>query len=144
MVDVSTSGMLHFCPFMKKDLHPTEYRPMVIKDSNSGFAFLTRASAKTDETIDWEDGNTYPLLTVHISSASHPFYTGEEKIMDVEGRVDRFKAKQQAAQDRKDARANKAKRAATKQQTKNDEQETTKVGSQLKPGATKKKSKKDS
>src|SRR5690606_30779849 len=103
---------------MKKDIHPTDYRPMVIKDSNSGFAFLTRSSAKTDETIDWEDGNTYPLLTVHISSASHPFYTGEEKIVDVEGRVDRFKAKQQAAASRQDARANKAKRAAARQQNK--------------------------
>lgn len=87
---------------------------MVIKDSNSGFAFLTRSTAKTEETIKWEDGNEYPLLTVHISSASHPFYTGEEKIVDVEGRVDRFKARRAAADAAKDKLSNKAKKAAAK------------------------------
>lgn len=123
---------------MKKDLHPSDYRPMVIKDSNSGFAFLTRSSAKTQETIDWEDGQTYPLLTVHISSASHPFYTGEEKIVDVEGRVDRFKARQSAATERATARANKAKKAAARQQAK-PEKSATKVGADLKaPAKTKK------
>lgn len=101
-------------PVMKKDLHPSDYRPMVIKDSNSGFAFLTRSTAKTEETIKWEDGNEYPLLTVHISSASHPFYTGEEKIVDVEGRVDRFKARRAAADAAKDKLSNKAKKAAAK------------------------------
>jgi large subunit ribosomal protein L31 len=110
---------------MKKDIHATDYRPVVIKDSNSDYAFLTRSTAKTDETIKWEDGQTYPLLTVHISSASHPYYTGEEKVLDVEGRVDRFKARQKAAQDRKAARSNKAKKAATKSAQK---PESTKVG----------------
>jgi len=99
---------------MKKGIHPEDYQPVVIKDSNSGYAFLTRATGKTDETIEWEDGNVYPLLTVHISSASHPFYTGEEKIMDVEGRVDRFKARTAAAKDRRDKIANKAKKSAAK------------------------------
>ena len=99
---------------MKKDLHPTDYRSVVIKDSNSGFAFLTKSTAKTDETIKWEDGQDYPLLTVHISSASHPFFTGEEKIVDVEGRVDRFKARQEAAKTRRGQIANKAKKAAVK------------------------------
>lgn len=137
-VDGSASEVLHFCPLMKKDLHPTEYRPMVIKDSNSGFAFLTRSSAQTDETIDWEDGNTYPLLTVHISSASHPFYTGEEKIVDVEGRVDKFKARQEAASARKDARSNKAKRAAAKQKVKTKTKDKTKIGQELKSANRKK------
>lgn len=123
---------------MKKDLHPTDYRPMVIKDSNSGFAFLTRSSAQTDETIDWEDGNTYPLLTVHISSSSHPFYTGEEKIVDVEGRVDRFKSQQATAAKRKDARSNKAKRAATRQSQKPTKQ-AAKIGGELKPATKQKK-----
>lgn len=91
---------------------------MVIKDSNSGFAFLTRSTAKTEDTIKWEDGQEYPLLTVHISSASHPFYTGEEKIVDVEGRVDRFKARRAAADAAKDKLGNKAKKAATKQHKK--------------------------
>ena len=70
------------------------------------------------DTIVWEDGKTYPLVKVHISSASHPFFTGEEKIIDTEGRVDRFKARQAAAQARKAALANKAKKAAAKKATK--------------------------
>ncbi len=98
---------------MKKDLHPTEYRPVVFQDAAAGFAFLTSSTAKSDQTIKWEDGNEYPLILVHISSASHPFYTGKEKLLDTEGRVDRFKARAEAAQARKDALANKAKKAAS-------------------------------
>ena len=99
---------------MKKDLHPQEYRPVVYQDTNSGFTYLTKSTAKTDETIKWEDGKEYPLFKVHISSASHPFYTGEEKIVDVEGRVDRFKARQAAATASKDRLANKANKAIKK------------------------------
>lgn len=97
---------------MKKSLHPTDYRPVVFSDEVAGFAFLTQSSAPTKDTIVWEDGNTYPLVKVHISSASHPFFTGEEKIIDTEGRVDRFKAKAAAAEARKTALSNKAKKAA--------------------------------
>lgn len=97
---------------MKKDLHPSEYRPVVFSDEAAGFKFLTQSTAQTTETIKWEDGNEYPLVRVHISSASHPFFTGEEKIIDTEGRVDRFKAKFAAAQARKDALASKAKKTA--------------------------------
>jgi large subunit ribosomal protein L31 len=82
---------------MKKDLHPTDYRPVVFQDTSSKFSFLTKSTAVTTETIKWEDGNEYPLIKVHVSSASHPFFTGEEKIMDVEGRVDKFKARAAAA-----------------------------------------------
>ena len=64
------------------------------------------------ETIKWEDGNEYPLVKMHISSASHPFFTGEEKIIDTEGRVDRFKRAQEMAAARKEALANKAKKQA--------------------------------
>lgn len=96
---------------MKTNLHPTEYRPVVFSDDVAGFAFLTQSTAQTKETIVWEDGNEYPLIKVHISSASHPFFTGEEKIIDTEGRVDRFKAKFAAAEARKEALANKAKKA---------------------------------
>lgn len=95
---------------MKKDLHPTDYRPVVFQDDAAGFAFLTQSTAQTNETIKWEDGKEYPLIKVHISSASHPFFTGEEKIIDTEGRVDRFKAKFAAAEARKQALANKAKK----------------------------------
>ena len=73
---------------------------------------MTQSTAQTADTIKWEDGNTYPLVKVHISSASHPFFTGEEKIIDTEGRVDRFAARMKAAEDRKAALANKAKKAA--------------------------------
>jgi len=96
---------------MKKDLHPTNYRPVVFKDDTADFAFLTQSTATTDKTIKWKDGKEYPLITMHISSASHPFFTGEEKIIDTEGRVDRFKAKFAKAEERKTALANKAKKA---------------------------------
>jgi large subunit ribosomal protein L31 len=97
---------------MKSNLHPTEYRPVVFSDDVAGFAFLTQSTAQTTETIKWEDGNVYPLIKMHISSASHPFFTGEEKIIDTEGRVDRYKAKFAAAEARKAALASKAKKAS--------------------------------
>ena len=112
---------------MKKDLHPSDYRQVVIQDTNADYAFLTRSTAKTDETIKWEDGKEYPLVKVHISSASHPFYTGEEKVLDIEGRVDRFKAKQEAAKKQREKLANKAKKAASKAENKT-EPEAQKLG----------------
>lgn len=97
---------------MKKNLHPDNYHFVVFSDEVAGFAFLTKSTADSKETIKWEDGNEYPLVKVHISSASHPFFTGEEKIIDTEGRVDRFKRAQEMAEARKAALANKAKKAA--------------------------------
>ncbi len=105
---------------MKSNLHPTDYRPVVFSDEVAGFAFLTQSTAQTTETIKWEDGNEYPLVKVHISSASHPFFTGEEKIIDTEGRVDRFKNRFAAAQARREALANKAKKAAANKAKKAD------------------------
>ena len=99
---------------MKSNLHPTDYRPVVFSDDVAGFAFLTQSTVQTTETIKWEDGNEYPLVKVHISSASHPFFTGEEKIIDTEGRVDRFKNRAAAADARKQQLANKAKKVAAK------------------------------
>lgn len=75
---------------MKPDLHP-DYRPVVYQDTSSDFAFLTRSTIQTDETIEWEDGNTYPLAKLEISSASHPFYTGKQILVDSGGRVERFR-----------------------------------------------------
>jgi len=75
---------------MKPDIHP-EYRPVVFQDVSSDFAFLTRSTISTKETIKWEDGQEYPLVKVEISSASHPFYTGKHKIVDSGGRVDKFR-----------------------------------------------------
>ncbi len=74
---------------MKSDIHPN-YRPVVFMDASADFSFLTRSTIETDETIEWEDGNTYPLAKVDISSASHPFFTGTMKIVDTAGRVERF------------------------------------------------------
>lgn len=99
---------------MKKDLHPTDYRPVVFQDTSNGFAFLTRSTAQTQETIKWEDGNEYPLIKIHISSQSHPFFTGEEKIIDIEGRVDKFKARTEAAAKARDAKVKAAEKSTKK------------------------------
>ncbi len=89
---------------MKKDIHPKNYRPVVFQDSNDGSTFLTRSTVATKDTITLE-GVEYPLVKVHISSSSHPFFTGEERIVDVEGRVDKYKARQEAAKKVKDAKS---------------------------------------
>lgn len=102
---------------MKKDLHPSNYRPVVFQDLNNGVNYVTRSTVATDETIT-VDGTEYPLVKVHISSSSHPFFTGEERIIDIEGRVDKFKARAAAgvaAKEKRAAAAQKtAKRAALK------------------------------
>ncbi|GAA0436228.1 type B 50S ribosomal protein L31 [Lentibacillus halophilus] len=77
---------------MKQDIHP-EYRNVVFLDTSSEVKFMSGSTASSDETIEWEDGNTYPLIRVEISSASHPFYTGQQKADKAGGRVDRFKRK---------------------------------------------------
>ncbi len=115
---------------MKKGIHADNYRPVVFQDLNNNWSFLTRSTATTDETITWEDGKEYPLVKVHISSASHPFFTGQEKLVDIEGRVDKFKARQEAAKSQAEAR----KKAASKVRVKAPKvDETQKIGS-LKPG----------
>ncbi len=99
---------------MKKDLHPNNYRPVVFQDLNNGQTFLTRSTVATEETIKL-DGTEYPLVKVHISSASHPFFTGQEKLVDIEGRVDKFKARQEAAKARAEAMRAKASKTRAKQ-----------------------------
>ncbi|MAS10365.1 type B 50S ribosomal protein L31 [Salinisphaera sp.] len=74
---------------MQKDIHPN-YRPVVFKDMGGDFAFLTRSTIESNETIEWEDGNTYPLVKLEVTSATHPFYTGKQNIMDTTGKVERF------------------------------------------------------
>lgn len=75
---------------MKADIHPN-YKEVVFQDLSSDFAFLTRSTLSSKEKVKWEDGNEYPLIKIDISSASHPFYTGKQKVMDTGGRVDRFR-----------------------------------------------------
>ncbi len=77
---------------MKKGIHPN-YRPVVFKDMSADYAFLTRSTVETKETIKWEDGKEYPLVKLEISSASHPFFTGKQKILDSAGRVEKFNKK---------------------------------------------------
>lgn len=96
---------------MKKAIQPKDYRFVVFADEQAKFSFLTRSTAKTEETIKWTDGKEYPLVKVQISSASHPFFTGEEKIIDTEGRVDRFKARAKKAAAMKAALGNKIAKA---------------------------------
>jgi len=103
---------------MKKDLHPDNYRLVVFEDLNNGTRFLTRSTVATEETVKWEDGQEYPLVKVHITSASHPFFTGEERILDIEGRVDKFKARAAAGQAAKDKRAAAAKKQSQREAAK--------------------------
>lgn len=77
---------------MKKDIHPS-YNKVVFVDTTSGFKFLTGSTKTSNETIEWEDGNTYPLLKVEVSSDTHPFYTGRQRFAQADGRVDRFNKK---------------------------------------------------
>jgi large subunit ribosomal protein L31 len=98
---------------MKKDLHPANYRFVVFQDLNNNETYLTRSTVATDDTIKL-DGVEYPLVKVHISSSSHPFFTGEERVLDIEGRVDKFKARAEAAQAAKDARIAAAKKQASR------------------------------
>ncbi|RCK68335.1 type B 50S ribosomal protein L31 [Desertihabitans brevis] len=75
---------------MKKDIHPS-YGPVVFRDRSAGFAFLTRSTLQPTETVVWEDGRTYPVHDVEVSTASHPFWTGRGRLVDAEGRVERFR-----------------------------------------------------
>ena len=76
---------------MKKDIHPTDYRFVVFKDMSNEYAFLSKSTVQTKETIKWEDGNEYPLIKLEISHTSHPFYTGKMQLVDTAGRVDKFR-----------------------------------------------------
>ena len=74
---------------MHPGIHP-DYHPIVFRDKSADFAFLTRSTMTSDQTIEWEDGNTYPVVDVDVSCASHPFWTGKGRILDTAGRVEKF------------------------------------------------------
>ncbi|MFS8104139.1 type B 50S ribosomal protein L31 [Lentzea alba] len=74
---------------MKPGIHP-DYHPVVFQDASTGKSFLTRSTATSNRTIEWEDGNTYPLLSVDITADSHPFWTGTQRLVDTAGRVEKF------------------------------------------------------
>lgn len=84
---------------MKADIHP-DYHKVVFMDTTTGYKFLSGSTKESSETVEWEDGNTYPLVRVEISSDSHPFYTGRQKFNKADGRVDRFNKKYGLTQDK--------------------------------------------
>ena len=77
---------------MKKNLHPT-VRQVVFKDTSYDFCFLGTSTMTSNETVKWKDGKSYPLIKLEISSASHPFFTGKQRVSDSGGRIERFKKK---------------------------------------------------
>jgi large subunit ribosomal protein L31 len=77
---------------MRNAIHPA-YQPVVYRDRNADYAFLTRSTATSDKTIEWTDGNTYPVVDVQISNASHPFWTGRTRVLDTAGRIEKFRAR---------------------------------------------------
>ena len=82
-----------FSAIMKQGIHPDNYRMVVFKDMSNEYAFLSKSAANTKETIQWEDGNEYPLIKVDVSHMSHPFYTGKAQFVDTAGRIDKFRQK---------------------------------------------------
>lgn len=74
---------------MKPDIHP-DYHPVVYRDKAANYAFLTRSTRHSAKTIEWEDGNTYPVIDIEISDKSHPFWTGNARVLDTAGRVEKF------------------------------------------------------
>lgn len=78
---------------MKKEIHPSNYRFVIFKDSSCDYSFLTKSCTETEDTAVWEDGKEYPLVKLEISNQSHPFFTGKMKFVDTAGRIDKFKNK---------------------------------------------------
>lgn len=98
---------------MKKDIHPKNYRLVVFQDLNNNETYLTKSTIATEDKITL-DGTEYPLVKVHITGSSHPFFTGEERVLDIEGRVDKFKARAEAAEKAREARMAAAKKLKTR------------------------------
>jgi large subunit ribosomal protein L31 len=86
---------------MKKGIHPKDYRFVIFKDMSNGYSFLTKSTAKTKDTIVWDDGKEYPLIKLEISHTSHPYFTGKMKFVDTAGRVDKFKNRYKKHYDKK-------------------------------------------
>jgi len=84
---------------MRKEIHP-EYKPVVFLDTSSDVKFMTKSTMTSSDTVEWEDGNTYPLIKVEISSASHPFYTGKKLFVDTAGRVEKFNRRYKAKKEK--------------------------------------------
>lgn len=120
-VDWSLTDVYNLALTMKKDLHPTNYRQVVFQDLNNNQTYITRSTVATDDKIT-VDGTEYPLVKVHITSSSHPFFTGEERVLDIEGRVDKFKARAKAAEAAREKRGAAAKKHAARKASKADKE----------------------
>lgn len=92
---------------MKAQIHP-DYHHVVYRDAAANFAFLTRSTRTSAQTVEWEDGNTYPVIDIEISSASHPFWTGRSRMIDTAGRVEKFYARYGRSESSPAAPANQA------------------------------------
>ena len=87
---------------MKKEIHPQNYRPVLFIDNSNGAEFIIASTVATKDTAKAkEDKKDYPVLRLEISSASHPFYTGNEKSLDTAGRAEKFRARQAVAKAKK-------------------------------------------
>lgn len=86
---------------MRKDIHPKDYRFVIFKDMSNDYAFMTKSTVNTKDSIKWEDGKEYPLVKLEISHKSHPFYTGKMNLVDTAGRIDKFKSKYKAHYEKK-------------------------------------------
>ena len=75
---------------MKKDIHPKDYRFVVFQDSSCDYSFLTKSTVETKDKIKWEDGKEYPLYKLDISDKSHPYFTGQQNLVDTAGRIEKF------------------------------------------------------
>ena len=78
---------------MKQDIHPKKYRYVVFQDVSCNYKFLTKSTIETKETIKWEDGKEYPLYKLDISNKSHPYFTGQQNLVDTAGRIEKFNKK---------------------------------------------------
>lgn len=86
---------------MKADIHPENYRQVIFEDTSSGTRFLVGSTTRSNEVAKWDDGQEYPLVKIEISSASHPFYTGQARSVDTTGRLEKFRARMDAAASKK-------------------------------------------
>jgi large subunit ribosomal protein L31 len=75
---------------VKPGIHP-DYHPVVFQDLSTGNSFLTRSTATSERTVEWVDGNTYPLITLDVTAESHPFWTGRQRVLDQAGQVEKFR-----------------------------------------------------
>jgi len=111
---LAKAAVLGYKEPMKKEIHPANFRPVIFEDVTAGKRFLIASTIQTQKTDKWEDGKEYPVFEVEISSASHPFYTGQGRIVDTAGRVEKFKARVSAAKSKKETKHSKTSRQSEK------------------------------